>query len=224
MNHVCDVIESALTAFPQCRCIETTDGTGLIAECDEAVPLIGNVGVRLQLEPCGDPAFAETSYQFGGGGWQSAGRLEADGAPVLFPVPGASIGAFGHSAGLFIAVTVRGNAEDLSVHAHLSVCVSNECDDNIWWLPAKDKFPFPVFEFDDLGFVDECPDEQSDMSMIIIIAAAAGGAILIGLVITIVCVKKRQQAQCAKQQPATATFNRNEESKVDTVPAAQEAI
>ena len=64
----------------------------------------------------------------------------------------------------------------------------------------------------------------NDMSMIIIIAAAAGGAILIGLVITIVCVKKWQQAQCAKQQPATATFNRNEESKVDTVPAAQEAI
>lgn len=194
MNHVCDVIESALTAFPQCRCIETTDGTGLIAECDEAVPLIGNVGVRLQLEPCGDPAFAEVSYKFGGN-WQTDGRFAADGNPKLFPTP---LTVPVVDAGLYIAVTMRGNAEDLSVHMHLSVCQSSEiCDDRIttWGLASlTTAFPLPVFEFSDLRFVDECPDKQSDNMMIIIIAAAAGGVVLIGVVVAIVYMKKRKQS------------------------------
>jgi hypothetical protein len=191
VDHVCDIVNPSLAAIPQCTCSETTGGTGLVTECQESIPGLGNVGVRVQLEPCGDPAFAEMTYQFGGTSWESAGRIEAGGAPLLFPIPGASL----LGAGLYISVTVTGNAAVLSVHAHLSACLNDVCDGGISFVGSgltAAGFPFPLLEFDDLAFVDSCPAESSS-SNIIIIAAAAGGAVVVLLGIGFCCYQKKKQ-------------------------------
>lgn len=192
VDHVCDIVNPSLAAIPQCSCTETMGGTGLVTECQESIAGLGNVGVRVQLEPCGDPAYAEMTYQFGGTSWESAGRIEAGGAPLHFPIPGAIL----LRAGLYISVTVAGNAADLSVHAHLSACLNGVCDGDISLVGSTLKaagFPFPLLKFDDLAFVDSCPAESSS-SNIIIIAAAAGGAVAVLLAVGFLwsyCKKKR---------------------------------
>lgn len=200
VDHVCDIVNPSLAAIPQCTCTETTGGTGLVTECQESIPGLGNVGVRVQLEPCGDPAFAEMTYQFGGTSWESAGRIEAGGDPLLLPIPGASLSG----AGLYISVTVTGNAADLSVHAHLSACLNDACDGVISFgvgsILTAAGFPFPLLEFDDLAFVDSCPAESS-LSNMSIIAAAAGGAVVVLLGIGFWCYQKKKQVPV---QPATS--------------------
>lgn len=197
-----------MSATPQCSCAETTGGTGLITTCSETISALGvqlNVGARVQLEPCGEPAFAQIEYQFGDD-WESAGRIEAGDEPLLVPIPGASfpIPVPGYSgAGLYIALTVAGNAADLSVHAHLSVCLNKQCDGDTgsgdaltsWVGPLLTNagFPLPLLEFDDLAFMESCPAESSSMIVIIIAAAAAGAAILAGAV-TVVCFLKKRRA------------------------------
>jgi len=184
-------VNPSLAAIPQCTCTETTGGTGLVTECQESIPGLGNVGVRVQLEPCGDPAFAEMTYQFGGTSWESAGRIEAGGDPMRIQIPGASLSG----AGLYISVTVTGNAADLSVHALLSACLYDACDGGIPMVGSiltAAGFPFPLLEFDDLAFVDSCPAESS-LSNMSIIAAAAGGAVVVLLGIGFWCYQKKEQ-------------------------------
>jgi len=191
VDHVCDIVNPSLAAIPQCTCTETTGGTGLVTECQESIPGLGNVGVRVQLEPCGDPAFAEMTYQFGGTSWESAGRIEAGGDPMRIQIPGASLSG----AGLYISVTVTGNAADLSVHALLSACLYDACDGGIPMVGSiltAAGFPFPLLEFDDLAFVDSCPAESS-LSNMSIIAAAAGGAVVVLLGIAFWCYQKKEQ-------------------------------
>ena len=117
------------------------------------------------------------SYKFGGD-WVSAGRIQVGGAPLKFPVPSASLSLLTYEVGLFISVTITGNAADLSVHARLTACLNDACDGDITWgvgtaLTALG-FPFSLLEFDDLAFVD-CPADEDNMMMMI---AAGGGAVL----------------------------------------------
>jgi len=145
------------------------------------------VGVRVQLEPCGSPAFAETSFQLLGG-WESANRVEAGGQPALFSIPGASIPLTG--AGLFISVSITGNAADLSVHAHLSACFNEVCDGSVPIVGSVLTglgFPLPLLEFDDLSFT-QCPAPADDNTLMI----AAGGAcaaILVAIVVYVFCCR-----------------------------------
>ena len=122
------------------------------------------------------------SYKFGGD-WVSAGRIQVGGAPLKFPVPSASLSFFPpvflYEVGLYISVTITGNAADLSVHARLTACLNDACDGDITWgvgtaLTALG-FPFSLLEFDDLAFVDSCPADEDNMMMMI---AAGGGAVL----------------------------------------------
>lgn len=175
-DHVCDILNPSLGGTP-CTCSETTGGTGAIVECMESIAGVGDVGVRVQMEPCGDPAHAEISYKFGGE-WESADRIEANGEPLHVPVPGASLAG----AGLYIEVKITGNAADLSVHAKLSACYGDECDGDVsvfgvGSMLSAAGFPFALVEFDDLSFVEACP--ISDVTMAIIAAAAGGGALLL---------------------------------------------
>jgi len=196
-------VNPSLAAISQCSCTETTGGTGLVTECQESIAGLGNVGVRVQLEPCGDPAFAELTYQFGGTSWESAGRIEAGGSPLLFPIPGASL----IGAGLYISVTVAGNAADLSVHAHLSACLNSVCNGDISLVGtglAAAGFPFPLLEFDNLAFVDSCPADSSP-SNIMIIAAAAGGAVVVLLGIGFFWCQKKNRAAISSKSAATSS-------------------
>jgi len=171
------------------------------------------VGVRIQLEPCGGPAFAETAYQFGDDRWSSAGRIEAGDEPLRFSVPGASYSSAG--VGLYLSVTVTGNAAGLSVHARLSACLNDVCDGDVLLLGsalAAAGFPFSLLEFDRLAFVDSCPAEpssESSSSNIIIIAAAAGGAAAVLLAVGLLwSYFKKKWAEQKRDQvvvPATTT-------------------
>jgi len=207
VNHICDIVNPFLAATPQCGCTATTGGTGLVTQCLQPVPGLGNIGVRIQLEPCGDPAFAETSYQFGSS-WTSADRIQAGGSPLLFPIPGAALPAYLSGAGLFISLTVVGNAADLSVHARLSACLNGACDGEVplvGSLLTATGFPFSLLEFDDLGFVDSCPADESDNMMLMI--AAGGGAIFLigGGVLAFIAQKKKANSAPKTSTPVTDT-------------------
>ena len=150
-----------------------------MTECQESIAGFGSVGVRVQLEPCGDPAVAQMTYQFGGTTWEPAGRIEADGAPLLFAIPGAAL----LGAGLYISVTVTGNVADLSVHARLSACLNDVCDGAVSFVGSgltAAGFPFPLLEFDDLAFVDSCPTDSSSSTATVVAAAVAVVALIVG--------------------------------------------
>jgi len=150
--------------------------------------------VKVQLEPCSDPPFAQMSYKFGGD-WTIADRIQVGGDPVQFPVPSASLSFFGlYEVGLYISVTITGNAADLSVHARLTACLNGACDGDISWGVGTALttlgFPFSLLEFDDLAFVDSCPADRDNMMMMI---AAGGGAIFLigGGVLAAIAQKKK---------------------------------
>jgi hypothetical protein len=169
-----------------------TGGTGLLAQCTESILGVGSVGVRVQLEPCGNPAFAETSYQLLGG-WESADRVEAGGEPALYAIPGATV----LGAGLFISVSVAGNAADMSVHAHLSVCVDGACDADASLFGVSIGasltgmgFPIPLLEFNDLSFT-QCPAAEEDDNTIMMVAAGAGVCAVVVLAIVVYFARRK---------------------------------
>jgi hypothetical protein len=190
--HLCDIVRPILAGTPQCSCTETTGRTGLVTECLESIGVLGTVGVRLQLEPCGDPASMDITYQFGGTRWNSAGNITANGKPLRFSIPGASL----LGAGLFISVTMSGNGADLSVHAHLSACIFDTCDGDVP-LPlgavlVAAGFPFSLLAMDDLGFVDSCPVAEG--TKVIMMAAYAGVlAALVGMIIAICFYRRKKE-------------------------------
>jgi len=187
-------------------------------ECMESITGVGDVGVRVQMEPCGDPAHAEISYSFGGG-WESAGSIEADGEPLYVPVPGASL----VGAGLYIEVKIIGNAADLSVHAKLSACIGDECDGDVsvfgvGSMLSAAGFPFALVQFDDLSFVQACPSD--DMTMYI---AAAGALLLLaGVVGAMFLYKKKRKPPTpsgvvmttTSSSTPTSTVTSSDENKV----------
>jgi len=176
----------------QCACRATNAATGLFAECQESLPFgLGNVGVRVEIEPCEDPAYAALSYRLLGD-WEYAQRVQSGGAPALIQIPGLSYAG----AGLYLDVRLSGSLSDLSVHVLLSLCVcvdsnscngdsvdSNSCNGNIMMVGSAITaagLPLSVVEFDNLGFEDYCP-AADDNNNIVMIAAAAGGAVLVAL-------------------------------------------
>mmetsp|Transcript_30722 Transcript_30722/g.64422 ORF Transcript_30722/g.64422 Transcript_30722/m.64422 type:complete len:430 (+) Transcript_30722:87-1376(+) len=202
VDHVCDLVNPSLEGISQCTCTETTQSTGVVTECQESIAGLGNVGVRVQLEPCGDPAFAKITYQFDSNSWKLAGQVEADGSPLHFSIPGASL----YGAGLYVSVTVGGNAADLSVQARLSACFRDSCNGDFSSFLTAAGFPFPLLEFNDLAFLDSCPAE-SFSSNIIIIAAAAGGAVAVVLLSVglLRSYRKKQRTNQNRDQVVTAT-------------------
>ena len=151
------------------------------------------------MEPCGNPAFADVTYQFGGN-WVTAGEVSADGTPGLFQVPGANLG-IGTGTGLYISVSVSGNAAGLSVSAHLSACVGNRCDGAISTIALANLatafgFPIALFEYNnlELEFIS-CPPASSSSDSIILIAAAAGAAVLVGTAAATRLSKNKKKVQ-----------------------------
>lgn len=148
-------------------------------ECTQSVPLLNRaLGVRLQIEPCKEPAFAQVSYK-ALSDWESAGRVESGGEPMLFntgmgmPMP---LGTWG----LFIAVSVTGTRGDLSIEVHLSACIAGRCDGDVSLIGGAltaAGFPFQLYEFDHLKF--DCPEEHTD-KMVMIIAIVIGCLVLCG--------------------------------------------
>jgi len=162
--------------------------------------------VKVQLEPCSDPPFAQMSYKFGGD-WTIADRIQVGGDPLHFPVPSASLSFFGYGVGLYISVTITGNAADLSVHARLTACLNGACDGDISWGVGTALttlgFPFSLLEFDDLAFVDSCPADEDNMMMMI---AAGGGAIfLIGGGVLAAIAQKKKANSAAKTPTYSGT-------------------
>ena len=172
---------------------------------------MGSVGIRVQVEPCGDPAFAQMTYQFGGTSWESAGRIEAGGSPFLFSIPGASL----YGSGLYISVSVMGDAADLSVHARLSACLGDECDGAVMLvgsLLAGLGFPLPLLEFDDLAFVDSCPAQSFFDKIItfasdnVVVTVAAGSAVLVCAIAAVYfCKRKKANLKANLNVPERAT-------------------
>jgi len=166
----------------------------------------------VQLEPCSDPPFALMSYKFGGD-WVSAGRIQVGGDPFRFPVPSASLSFFPpvtlYEVGLYISVTITGNAADLSVHARLTACLNDACDGEISWGVGTALttlgFPFSLLEFDDLAFVD-CPADEDNMMMMI---AAGGGAIFLigGGVLAAIAQKKKKANSSPKSLGGPVTMS-----------------
>jgi hypothetical protein len=149
------------------------------------------------------------SYKFGGD-WVSAGRIQVGGAPLKCPVPSASLSFFSpvvlYEVGLYISVTITGNAADLSVHARLTACLNDACDGDITWgvgtaLTALG-FPFSLLEFDDLAFVD-CPADEDNMMMMI--AAGGGAVLLIGGGVLAAIAQKKKANSASKTSTSTAT-------------------
>jgi len=204
VDHVCDLFDTDSA----CQCTETTDGTGASVECTESISGVGDIGVRIQLEPCEDPAYAQIEYKVPGGDWETGQRVDAGGDPLLLPVPGASVLSYG---GLYVEVTLQGDAADLSIHAKLSACAYDLCNGDVAGIGGTLTtlgFPVSLLEFDDISFVDECPSLQSAVEQIIsdvtssdsapiIGGAAAAGAVVLGGVAFLVwrMKKKKTKAQ-----------------------------
>lgn len=168
----------------QCTCETTTAGTGLFAECQEALPLGKSVGVRVEIEPCEDRAYAALSYRLLGD-WEFVARARADGTPVMFQIPGLTF--FG--AGLYLDVRLHGDLSDLSVHVLLSVCTSSDsCNGEA---ASAFGFPLSVVEFDQVGFENYCPVAASDNNIIIIAGAAGGAVVLMALAVLMICRMKK---------------------------------
>jgi len=116
--------------------------------------------------------------------------VEAGGNPALVAIPGATL----FQAGLFISISITGNAADMSVHAHLSACVGEQCDGSVGLVGsalAGLGFPLPLLEFDDLAFT-QCPAadaDSNDMNMMMIAAAAAATVVVVAIVAYFTCRK-----------------------------------
>jgi len=188
IGDICSTMNQVLPS--QCTCRATNAATGLFAECQESLPFgLGTVGVRVEIEPCEDPAYAALSYRLLGD-WVYAQRVQSGGDPALIQIPGLSYAG----AGLYLDVRLSGSLTDLSVHVLLSLCMnSNSCNANIMIVGSvigAAGFPISVVEFDDLGFEGYCPADDNDID-IVIIAAAAGGAVLVLLLfVGLLCWKK----------------------------------
>jgi len=143
----------------------------------------------------------------------SAGRIQVGGDPFRFPVPSASLSFFPpvtlYEVGLYISVTITGNAADLSVHARLTACLNDACDGEISWGVGTALttlgFPFSLLEFDDLAFVD-CPADEDNMMMMI---AAGGGAIFLigGGVLAAIAQKKKKANSSPKSLGGPVTMS-----------------
>ena len=165
--------------------------------------------MRLQLEPCKSPAYASVDYKFGGG-WQTGQRLGAGDDPLFLGVPGAA--ALGY--GLFIEVSLQGNAEDLSIHAKLSACAgAGSCNGDVPLVGGALSalgFPLSLLEFDDLSFKDQCPADLSSLALPV--GAAIGALVLLGAAGGAVvfmmkgdrsgnCRRRRSDANISSQSP-----------------------
>lgn len=138
-----------------------------------------SLGVRMQFEPCGSPASATVSYQIDGT-WKEAGSIKADGVPLNFGVPGASIDVpLLGSAGLFIAVSLSGNVAALTVQAHLSTCIDESCDGELSSVLSSVGFPYLLLEGNDIGLSGACPAQAESSSTPIVMGGAAAGGIAI---------------------------------------------
>ena len=198
-GRVCDRIPANfLRPNGVCTCTATTGGTGLVMECTDSISGIGTIGVTIQLEPCGNPAFAEISYQFNGN--SESARIEAGGAPLSIPIPGASLSIpFVGSAGAYLVVSVAGNAADLSVDAHISVCMDGRCDGNMSGFAGsaagRAGLPKRVLDFDDLEFGD-CP---ASLGSPIGIATA----VVVVMLVVACFIKKMMKNRATNNRPTT---------------------
>jgi hypothetical protein len=118
------------------------------------------------------------------------------------------------SVGLYISVSATGNAEDLTVDAHLSACYndgsSDVCDGDASSMLTTLGFPFKLLEFVDLSF-NQCPRSAATswLSQLAskanvdetVMIAAAGAFALILLVVVIVVTRCRKTAK----PPTTST-------------------
>jgi len=99
--------------------------------------------------------------------------------------------------GLFVSVSVDGDATDLSIHAQLHACVGESCDADVAGAGiflAGLGFPFPLLEFDDLAFRDSCPASKTEK--LILYGAIGGGVALLALA-GLACARRRKTTQTA---------------------------
>ena len=198
-GRVCDRIPANfLRPNGVCTCTATTGGTGLVMECTDSISGIGTIGVTIQLEPCGNPAFAEISYQFNGN--SESARIEAGGAPLSIPIPGASLSIpFVGSAGAYLVVSVvAGNATHLSVDAHISVCMDGRCDGRMSGFAGsaagRAGLPKSVLDFD-VEFGD-CP---ASLGSPIGIATA----VVVVMLVVACFIKKMMKNRATNNRPTT---------------------
>ena len=180
-----------------CSCSGTNGGTGSFTECQKSLPLgLGDVGIKVELEPCDcGGAYAKVSYK-AGGGWKTAGRLAA-GDTSQFGVPGFSYDYGLGSAGLYVDVKISGDKSSLTIDVHLSLCAGDKC--NAWYAKG---FPIKLVEGASVDFTEqcECVDCSSDSSasgMVIGIAIAVVVVVLLcigGAVAGFVVYKKQKAA------------------------------
>ena len=149
---------------------------------------LGQVGIRVEIEPCGDPAYLAVKHRLPlSSTWEVTGKVEAGGEPAQLPIPGLS-GPL--NSGAFIDISITGNADDMSVNVFLSLCVLGACNDGVFGLPylGWPAAGIPVLKFDDLKFVDKCPaknDEGTAVTIAVIIGAIAGVLAIVGLVVLV---------------------------------------
>ena len=136
---------------------------------------IGEIKVRVQVEPCGQVSYATISYQVPADSrigpvdgsataprWGELARVDANGLTVYYPIPRATIPSVG---GLYVSATLYGNVANFSVETKLRACTTPggfRCDGALI-SPAGDLanqagFPFRLIDFYDLRFVEQCPN------------------------------------------------------------------
>jgi hypothetical protein len=186
-----------------CTCSGTNGGTGSFTECQKSLPAyMGDVGIKVELEPCDcGGAYAKVSYK-AGGDWKTAGRLAA-GDTSQFGVPGFSK----WGAGLYIDVEISGDKSSLVVDVHLSLCAGGKCNgdvDGFGGFISGAGFPTPIVkDFAGVDFTEqckcapECTSDSSSSGMVIGIAIAAVVVVLLcigGAVAGFVVYKKQKAA------------------------------
>jgi len=162
---------------------------------------LGNVGIRVELEPCDcGGAYAAVSYK-AGSDWVTAGRLAA-GETNSFAIPGVSFG----DAGLYADVAISGDKSSLVIDVHLSLCAGGKCNGDVDYVGgAISGAGFPVAVIKDFAGVDfteqcKCADEctsDSSIGMIIGIAIAVVVLLIAGTAAGVVIYKKKQAAAAA---------------------------
>jgi hypothetical protein len=99
---------SALPFFgASCTCSATNGGTGALAQCAETLPLgLGTVGLRVELEPCAQPAYVETYLQNPTTSqWVRENHLTYGAAPDSIRVPFFTFYLFGFNLHLRLCVS-----------------------------------------------------------------------------------------------------------------------
>ena len=162
---------------------------------------LGNVGIRVELEPCDcGGAYAAVSYK-AGSDWVTAGRLAA-GETNSFAIPGVSF----KGNGLYADVAISGDKSSLVIDVHLSMCGSGKCNGDIEWVGGAISgagFPVAIIkDFAGVDFTEQCkcaPECTSDSStgMIIGIAIAVVVLLIAAAVAGVVIYKKKQTAAAA---------------------------